>query len=130
MEKVRRLVCALVILGGIATLAATTAAAQCHDDQWERASIYFTPTMGKAGYHMSSVLQCSSPNSCDIQQADGWVRSGPLPPGLELYSEPVRIDGVPKEPGDWDFTVEVKGPGECDVSVHMHISGDAVQSLP
>lgn len=99
---------------------------------------YYSPTSGRVGYHMVASLHSpmtDRPKGC-VPEVNGFDTQGTLPPGLAApvfvpYAENVgKIEGTPRQPGDWDITVTLKSIkctntgeqfGDRPVNIHLHI---------
>ncbi len=105
--------------------------------------LFYTPTNGKAGYHMISKIQAyldDIPDNCGPFSPTGELSvDGTLPPGIALPQHKTYLEGTPQEPGDWEVTVHFPGVyctqggsvsyGDRDIKVHFHIDGDAAKSV-
>ncbi len=108
--------------------------------------LYYTPTTGKAGYHIVSKVQAALDDmpggqACGPFSTSGDVSvDGTLPPGIERPAQKTYFEGTPQEPGDWEVTVHYPGVhctqgsdtanyGDRDIKVHFHIDGDAAKSV-
>lgn len=97
---------------------------------------HFDVTSGRVGYHLVSNLQyygsefppeCRSDHDVRVHEAD---IDGTLPPGLTA-DPPTNfevIQGTPRQPGDWSYTVALHGVwchgqyyGDRRVEVRFHV---------
>jgi hypothetical protein len=106
--------------------------------------LFYTPTDGKAGYHLISQLKAyysdlPGGSGCGLFYESSASVDGTLPAGIEWSAQKASFEGTPQEPGDWEVTVHLAdvhcGQGDTadygnrDLSVHFHIDGDAPRSV-
>jgi hypothetical protein len=75
--------------------------------------IWVDGQIGRVGYHLTASLQTfpnDRPANC-AWQFNTWEFQGDLPPGLTANFTNGNFEGTPRQPGEWNIPVILRGVG-------------------
>jgi hypothetical protein len=112
-------ICAVSLLVVVMPVAGCTSAEDERRAGFERylaesgVAIRLEPSEGRVGHHMVARFKVPGSqleNICPGEsswQGRGEMVGGSLPPGLKFFgTHPLRVEGTPEQPGEWEFTIQ------------------------